>query len=127
MLPVPVIMATTLILVAIGVALAWRQYGAGSVSIIAPVGSWLTRAARRDFYQDDINEALVMRPGQHLTRTLVYTDTAVVDGVVRQTAAGTVGLGQALRKLQNGYVRSYAAMIVAGFVLAALVIHFVRI
>lgn len=125
-LPVPVITVTTLVLVALGIALAWRQYGMSPVPLTAPTGSALTRAARRDFYADDVNEGLVMRPGQHLTRTLVYADTAVVDGAVRGTASGAVGLGQLARKLQNGYVRSYAAMILAGVVLAGIVLHLVR-
>ncbi|PWD50535.1 NADH-quinone oxidoreductase subunit L [Serinibacter arcticus] len=126
-LPIPVIMGTTLALVAIGALLAWRQYARNDVPLVAPTGSPLTRAARRDFYADDVNEALAMRPGQDLTRTLVYADTAVVDGAVTGAAAGTVGLGQALRKLQNGYVRSYAAMILAGVVIAGAVLHLVRL
>ncbi|TGO06412.1 NADH-quinone oxidoreductase subunit L [Serinibacter arcticus] len=126
-LPVPVILTATLVLVAAGVALAWRQYGMNTVPLTAPAGSPLTRAARRDFFADDVNEALAMRPGQHLTRTLVYADTAVVDGAVTGAAAGTVASGRVLRKLQNGYVRSYAAMILAGVVIAGAVLHLVRL
>lgn len=126
-LPVPVIITVTLVLVAAGVALAWRQYGMNSVPLTAPTGSALTRAARRDFFADDVNEALAMRPGQHLTRTLVYADTAVLDGAVTGAAAGTVASGRVLRKLQNGYVRSYAAMILAGVVIAGAVLHLVRL
>jgi NADH-quinone oxidoreductase subunit L len=126
-LPVPVIITATLVLVAAGVALAWRQYGMNSVPLTAPTGSALTRAARRDFFADDVNEALAMRPGQHLTRTLVYADTAVLDGAVTGAAAGTVASGRVLRKLQNGYVRSYAAMILAGVVIAGAVLHLVRL
>ncbi len=126
-LPIPVIIAATLVLVAAGVALAWRQYGMNTVPLTAPTGSVLTRAARRDFFADDVNEALAMRPGQHLTRTLVYADTAVVDGAVTGAAAGTVASGRVLRTLQNGYVRSYAAMILAGVVIAGAVLHLVRL
>jgi len=46
------------------------------------VGSLLTRAARRDLYQDDVNEGLLMRPGLYLTRFLVFFDTKGVDGAV---------------------------------------------
>ncbi|WP_284252708.1 NADH-quinone oxidoreductase subunit L [Litorihabitans aurantiacus] len=126
-LPIPVIIATTLVLVAVGVALAWRQYGMNAVPTTAPAGSVLTRAARRDLFADDVNEALVMRPGQHLTRTLTYADTAVVDGAVTGAAAGTVASGRVLRRLQNGYVRSYAATILAGVVVAGAVLHLVRL
>ncbi|WP_454296156.1 NADH-quinone oxidoreductase subunit L [Salana multivorans] len=125
-LPIPVIMGTTLVLVAIGVLLAWRQYARNVVPITPPTGSVLTRAARQDFYGDAVNEAVFQRPGQDLSRTLVYADTAVVDGAVRGLAESTVGIGQTLRKLQNGMVRSYGLMILAGFVVIAAVLHFVR-
>jgi NADH-quinone oxidoreductase subunit L len=55
-----------------------------------------------------------MRPGQALTTTLVATDEAVVDGAVRGVGSVAMGSGSALRGLQNGYVRSYAAMILVG-------------
>ena len=114
-LPVPVIMVLTLLLVLGGAVLAWRQYGASTVPVEPPVGGVLTRAARADLYQDVVNENLVMRPGQYLTRSLVYADKKVVDGGF-MGAAGALGLlGEAVKKVQNGYVRSYAAMILAGF------------
>ncbi|ACQ81462.1 proton-translocating NADH-quinone oxidoreductase, chain L [Beutenbergia cavernae DSM 12333] len=118
-LPVPAIMTATLVLVAAGALLAWRQYGAAPVPQLAPTGSVLTRAARRDLYQDEVNEGIFMRPGQYLTRSLVYADTAVVDGAVASLASGTVGAGERWRRWQNGYVRSYAALILAGTVIAA--------
>ena len=126
-LPIPAIMAATLTLVALGIALAWRQYGWSPVPLTAPTGSVVTRAARHDFYADNVNEALAMRPGQHLTRTLTYADTAVVDGAVMGVAKATVATGSSWRKLQNGYVRSYAALILAGVVIAGIVLHFVRL
>lgn len=114
-LPVPVIMVLTLLLVLGGAVLAWRQYGASTVPVEPPAGSVLTRAARADLYQDVVNEDLVMRPGQYLTRSLVYADKKVVDGGF-MGAAGALGLvGEAVKKVQNGYVRSYAAMMLAGF------------
>jgi NADH-quinone oxidoreductase subunit L len=120
-LPVPVIMVTTIVLVLIGAGLAWRQYAASAVPVTPPTGSVLTRAARVDLYQDTVNEGVFMRPGQHLTRTLVYTDTAVVDGAVNGLGSGTLGWGERLRRLQNGFVRSYAAVMLIG-VIGALVV-----
>ncbi|MDD9204863.1 NADH-quinone oxidoreductase subunit L, partial [Georgenia sp. 10Sc9-8] len=76
----------------------------------------------QDLYQDSVNESVVMRPGQHLTRSLVYADSAVVDGAVMGLARGTSGFGSALRRLQNGYVRSYAALMSVGVVLALVVV-----
>jgi NADH-quinone oxidoreductase subunit L len=45
---------------------------------------------------------------------LVVTDEVVVDGAVRGVGSVAMGSGSALRGLQNGYVRSYAAMILVG-------------
>src|SRR5690606_30247993 len=57
-LPVWALITLTLLLVLVGVLLAWRQYAVSRVPIVPPHGSALTRAARRDLYQDDVNEAV---------------------------------------------------------------------
>jgi len=116
-LAVPVLITLTLVLVALGVALAWRMYWQAKVPVVAPRGSLLTRAARRDLFQDDLNEALFMRPGQYLTRSLVYVDNRGVDGAVGGLAALVGGLGGRLRRVQSGLVRSYAASMLAGVVI----------
>ena len=120
--PIPVIMGATIVLMALGVALAWRQYAASEVPVEAPRASVLTRAARRDLYQDAVNEGVFMRPGQYLTRALVYGDSAVVDGAVMGVARGTAGTGSVLRRLQTGYIRSYAAIMLIGVVAALVVV-----
>lgn len=121
-LPVPVIMVATIVLVLLGAFLAWRRYGAAEVPVVAPAGSPLVVAARNDLYQDAVNEGVFMRPSQYLTRSLVYADSAVVDGAVMGLARGTSGTGRVLARLQNGYVRTYAATMLAGVVLALVVV-----
>jgi NADH-quinone oxidoreductase subunit L len=123
-LSVPVITGITLVLVAIGVLLAWRQYAAADVPVVQPRGSLATVAARRDLFQDDVNEAVFMRPGQYLTRSLVYADTKGVDGAVGGIAGLVAGSAGWLRKFQTGFVRSYAASMLVGVVvlLGALVV-----
>ena len=61
------------------------------VPITAPVRvSPVTRAARNALYADTVNESLFMRPGQWLTRALVWGDNRVVDGAVeRAKLSGT--------------------------------------
>jgi NADH-quinone oxidoreductase subunit L len=98
------------------------MYGARPVPVVAPAGSALTRAARQDLYQDSVNEGVFMRPSQYLTRSLVYADSAAVDGAVMGIARGTSGLGGVVRRAQNGYVRSYAGMMLGGVVLALVVV-----
>jgi NADH-quinone oxidoreductase subunit L len=114
-LPIPVIMVATLALVLAGAFLAWRQYAASAVPVVPPRGTVLTRAARVDLYQEVVNQNVFQRPGQYLTRSLVYADKKVVDGGF-MGFAGLLGmLGIGVKRLQNGYVRSYAAMMLAGF------------
>ncbi len=98
----------------IGVGIACAQYGRRPVPVVAPRGSLLTRAARRDLLQDDFNHVVLVRGGEHLTRSLVYVDHTLVDGVVNGTAASMGGLSGRLRKLQNGYARSYAVSMFGG-------------
>ena len=107
---------TTLALsaVAIGVAIAIMKYR-GDVPTTAPENvSPLTKAARRDLLQDDFNEAVLMRPGQALTKVLVATDEKVIDGAVRVVAGAAVGSARGLRTIQSGYVRNYALLILLG-------------
>jgi len=126
-LSVPVIQIATLLAVAIGLVLAWRQYGALPVPTTAPRGSVLTRAARVDMYQDTVNDAVLVQPGQYLTRSLVYGDRSVVDGAFTGLGKLTVGIGQLLRRLQSGYVRQYAATMLFGLVVLAVVVLAPRI
>ncbi|GAA2291680.1 NADH-quinone oxidoreductase subunit L [Streptomyces kunmingensis] len=114
-----VVTGATMVCLVIGVGIAWLQYGRRTVPAVAPRGSLLTRAARRDLLQDDFNHVVLVRGGEHLTRSLVYVDHTLVDGVVNGTAASVGGLSGRLRKLQNGYVRSYAVSMFGG---AALIV-----
>ncbi|WP_181794096.1 NADH-quinone oxidoreductase subunit L [Streptomyces sp. WELS2] len=109
-----VITGATMVCLVVGVALAWAQYGRRPVPALAPRGSLLTRAARRDLLQDDFNHVVLVRGGEHLTRSLVYLDHSLVDGVVNGTAAGFGGLSGRLRRLQNGFARSYAVSMFGG-------------
>ncbi|HSF97395.1 MAG TPA: NADH-quinone oxidoreductase subunit L, partial [Ornithinibacter sp.] len=115
-LPVPVIMGLTLALVAAGAYLAWARYAKDVVPEVAPRGSVLTRAARQDLYQDAVNEGLFMRPGIHLTRGLVFADAKGIDGATGGLAALGGGLSSRMRRLQNGYARSYALTMLSGVV-----------
>ncbi|WP_371577866.1 NADH-quinone oxidoreductase subunit L [Streptomyces sp. NBC_01314] len=105
---------STVAVMVIGVGLAWLQYGRKPVPVVAPRGSLLTRAARRDLLQDDFNHVVLVRGGEHLTRSLVYVDHTLVDGVVNGTAASMGGLSGRLRRIQNGYARSYAVSMFGG-------------
>jgi NADH-quinone oxidoreductase subunit L len=112
-----VVTSLALLMVAIGVAIAFLKYSRSEVSRTAPEDvSILTKIVRRDLLQDDFNEALFMRPGQALTSTLVKTDEIVIDGAVRGIGSAALSSAGALRASQTGFVRSYAALILIGAV-----------
>ena len=104
--------ALALGVVAIGVAIAIVKYR--TVPVEAPAGNILTKIVRRDLLQDDFNDRVLVRPGQTLTRFFVGMDNSFIDGIVR-AVGGTIAVGSTnLRKIQNGYVRSYALIMVVG-------------
>jgi len=122
--PVSAVVMTliTLAVVAVGLAIAVLVYRR-DIPREAPVKvSPATTFARRDLYGDALNEAVLMRPGQYLTRTLVWLDNRGVDGLVNGMAALFGGLSGRLRRVQTGFVRSYALSMVFGaaFVVVAL-------
>lgn len=121
-LPVPAITGITLVMVALGVGLAWKMYVASPMPKSAPIGNGLTRAARVDLFQDQINEGLFMKPGMALVAGTDVVDRALVDGAVSGVAKGTPALGTVLGKFQTGYARNYASYISIGLVIALIVV-----
>jgi NADH-quinone oxidoreductase subunit L len=110
---------------ALGILAAWLFVGRREVPETAPVRvSPVVRAARNALYADAVNESLFMRPGQWLTRALVFFDNRGVDGAVNGLAATLGGSSSRLGRAQTGFVRTYAlgmlggAVIVAGALLA---------
>ncbi|MBJ8347769.1 NADH-quinone oxidoreductase subunit L [Antrihabitans sp. YC2-6] len=126
-IPVWVTTALTLAVVLAGVAVAYRQYAQREIPAVAPAGSALTVAARRDLYGDAFNEAAFMRPGQVVTRSMVFADTRGVDGIVNGFAASIGFLSEHVRRLQTGFVRSYALSMFAGAALVVATMVLVRV
>jgi NADH-quinone oxidoreductase subunit L len=81
-----------------------------------------TLAGRNDLYGDAFNEAVFMRPGQRLTVGLVRVEDDGIDGTVNGTAAAIGGLSARLRRVQNGFVRTYALTMVAGAAVVGVVL-----
>ena len=126
-IPIPVISGATLALVILGAVLAYQQYRR-EVPLTAPTSvSPLTVAARKDLYGDAFNEAVFMRPGQYLTRALVWFDNRSIDGAVVAMGSATAGLSNRLRKWQTGYSRSYALSMLAGAFLLFVALLVVRL
>jgi NADH-quinone oxidoreductase subunit L len=121
--PLPALVITLLIvgLVAVGIAAAWFLVGRRDIPREAPQDvSFATRAARADLYGDAINDAVVVRPGAGLVGGLTAFDRHGVDGVVEGGSAAVGGLSTTLRRVQNGFVRSYALSLLGGALLVVL-------
>ena len=116
-LPAIVVSGLAITAVIIGVSIALVKYQFSDVDAKAPENvTEFTLIARKDLFQDSLNEALFMRPGQALTRLLVKGDNSVVDGAVRLVGRTALNAGSELRKTQTGFARSYAALILIGAV-----------
>lgn len=121
--PLPALVITLIVTatVALGVATAWFTVGKRDVPREAPTEvSFVTRAARADVYGDAINDTLVVTPGRHLVSGLTTMDRHGVDGVVEGGSAAVGGIAGQLRKVQNGFVRSYALSVLGGVLLVVL-------
>jgi NADH-quinone oxidoreductase subunit L len=116
-----------LVLVLVAIAAAWALYGRRPVLLTAPAARFPVTAARRDLYGDAVNESLLMRPGQWLTRLSVYFDNRGVDGLVNTVAATVGGTSGRVRRVQTGFVRSYALSMLVGAVLLVGALLLVRI
>ena len=121
--PIPALAITGLVLlvVAVGAGLAFVLVGKREVPREAPQDvSFVTKAARADLYGDAINDGLVVEPSRRLTAGLLTVDRTVVDGTFSGGATTVGAIGVLLRRVQNGFVRSYAVSILAGVLLVVL-------
>ena len=121
--PVPAIVVSLLavLVVAVGVAVAWFLVGKREVPREAPRDvSFATRAARVDLYGDAINDGLVVNPGRRTVRGLLAFDRYGVDGALTGGPVAIGGVAGQLRRVQNGFVRSYALSLLGGVLLVVL-------
>ena len=120
-----VLTAITLAVVLAGAYLAKVMYLDRPIDRTAPENvTPPVRWARKKLYFDTAYESVLMRPGQYLARALVFFDGRGIDGAVNGAAALVGGTSGRLRRVQTGYVRSYALGIAGGALLlvAALVV-----
>ncbi|WP_116041763.1 NADH-quinone oxidoreductase subunit L [Amycolatopsis palatopharyngis] len=126
-LPHALVPILTVGLSALGALAAWLLFGRRDTSVERPREvSAVVRAARNDLYGNAINENLVARPGVWLTRFSVYLDNRGVDGAVNGMAALLGGTSGRLRRMQTGFVRSYALSMLGGSFLLVAALLLVR-
>jgi NADH-quinone oxidoreductase subunit L len=119
--------AMTIIIVLLGAGLAYLLFRNGTAEQEQPARSPLVRAARANLYGDAFNEAVFELPGRYLTRALVYLDGKGVDGLVNGLAATIGGGSGRLRRVQTGFVRSYALTILMGALVVVAALMAVRL
>ena len=119
---VPAVAIVTLVALA-GIGAAWALYlreGVDHAAIRERLGGFYQLAYGK-FYVDELYEASIERPGRVLASGFATFDRVVIDGAVDGLGRGTRGLATVGRRLQNGFVRSYALAVVAGTVLVAVI------
>ncbi|MFM8352784.1 MAG: NADH-quinone oxidoreductase subunit L [Actinomycetales bacterium] len=122
-----VYIAVTLAVVLSGVGIAIPTYLRKPIPIVAPRGSWITRAARAELYGNQVNDALVVKPSYALARGANWFDERAVDGFVLGVAGFVGGLATRMRRTQRGYVRGYALSMVGGAVIVLIALALVRL
>ena len=121
--PLPALVITLLIaaVVAVGVAAAWFLVGRRDVPREAPQDvSFATRAARADLYGDAINDAVVVRPGAVARRRPDHVRPRRRRRCRQGRLVRRRRSVHQMRRLQNGFVRSYALSVLAGALLVVL-------
>lgn len=112
----------TLALVAIGVVLGYLLFR-NEVPREAPAANPLVAAGRRDLFQDDFNDLVLVRGGGAVVNVVGALDTVAVDGLLVGATSGlSKAVGKGFSKLQSGYVRNYAMAMVVGTVAVGVVL-----
>jgi NADH-quinone oxidoreductase subunit L len=102
-----------------GVALAWVVYLRRPVARTAPKANLVTAFAREELYGNQINEGLLMRPGQVLTKVLLVVEDKIIDGAVNGLGTGVRDSSRGLGRTQTGFARTYALTMLLGAVIVA--------
>ena len=111
----------TLAVVAVGVLIAWLLFGRRPVPAEAPAKvSVFTTIGRHDLFGDAVNDVLVVRPVTLLGTAARVIDDKVIDPATDGTGRVVGATGNLVRKLQNGYVRTYGVAMAIGVLLIGL-------
>lgn len=109
----------------LGLVLAWLAYGRKALPAqaqdpdpLAKILGVFFKGMQRKWLVDEIYNAIIVRPYQAAAQFLTQeVDLEIIDASGNGLGKLTNGLAQLLRRLQNGYVRSYALVMVLGVVL----------
>jgi NADH-quinone oxidoreductase subunit L len=74
------------------------------------------------YFVDEAYDSAVVNPLLDGSRSLLWRtiDAGAIDGAVNGAGSTARGIGNVLRHLQSGYIRSYAAWVVAGAIIVVI-------
>jgi NADH-quinone oxidoreductase subunit L len=110
------LMAISVAAALIGIGLAYFLYvlKPGSADSLGETGIY--KLIYNKYFVDEIYDAAVVQPTVGISRGFLWkgVDVAIIDGLVNGVASFARAMGDVLKLLQSGNVRSYATWIVAG-------------
>jgi NADH-quinone oxidoreductase subunit L len=122
--------------------LAWISAGIGIAGILLAYVFYVAKRGLADsfakamngfytlvfnkYYVDEFYNAVVVRPLVAISRIVLWrgVDAGLIDGTVNGVGARSRGVGSILRLLQSGNIRTYAAWVVLGSIVALIAIGF---
>jgi NADH-quinone oxidoreductase subunit L len=111
------VMVTAAVLAAVlGIGIAYALYSRADIATVG-VGGGARLAAREAFRVDGFYETVVLKPGRLLAQGFAVFDRRGVDGAVNGLARVTGGVARVGRRVQTGFIRSYALAVLGGAVL----------
>lgn len=102
------LLLAAIVVAAIGIAISVAVYAKGKAKPIEP------KVLADGWYYDRAISGFMGGPGRKAFEGVAMFDAKVVDGAVIGTAKGVGGISSVLRKVQSGFVRTYAAIIGIG-------------
>jgi NADH-quinone oxidoreductase subunit L len=115
----PALIAVALVVSLAGLAIAWLLYGSGRVDwleVRERLGS-IPGLLANGWYVDRAYDAVVIQPGKAAASFSAHAiDESVIDGAVNGVGGAVRRLASTGRRLQTGFVRTYALFLFAGAV-----------
>ena len=111
----------SLFLALLGLGLAWWVYSRKSekpfVDPLKKVFGPLFVGMENKWWVDELYTAIILNPYRAFCQFMAEpVDLGVIDRIGGGLAAGTRALAEGIRKLENGYIRSYALLMLLGLV-----------
>jgi NADH-quinone oxidoreductase subunit L len=104
------------LLALVSVLIALSGIGIGWVMFQSKPLRAMPRLLENKYYVDEIYDATIIQPIKVGSREGLWKifDVGVIDGILHTIGGGVVRLGRTIRYMQIGFVRGYAAIILAG-------------